>query len=170
MRAADCKKLEEHIVDLIEHSLPSELQKEMQAHLADCPHCERLVRDFSDLWEELGLRVRREPPESLWPSLRLRLEAQWEHPFRSSAFLTGLLGLLRPAALSLAVLLAVLAGFQLGGPRGEYASGLQITELSPELRQEAYASFYLGPFTDIPEGSLADFYLGAETLDEEKSP
>ena len=43
-------------------------------------------------------------------------------------------------------------------------------ELSPELKQEAYAARYFEYFTDIPEDSLADFYLGAETSDEDEKP
>jgi len=77
-------------------------------------------------------------------------------------------GLLRPAAVSLAVLIAVLTGFQLGGLQGRYAPGPQLSELSPELKQGAYAARYFEYFTDIPEDSLADFYLGAETSDEDK--
>jgi hypothetical protein len=111
MRTAACRQIEERLVELIEHSAPSELRKEMQAHLAECPRCERLARDFSELWGELGPRARREPPVSLWPSLARALDTREEHPFRSSAFLKGFLGLLRPAAVSLAVLIAVLAGY-----------------------------------------------------------
>ena len=170
MKTAACRKIEEHLVELIEHSAPSETQKEMQAHLAECPRCERLVQDFFELWGEMGLRARREPPVSLWPSLEKAVRAFEEHPSRSSAFVTGLLGLLRPAAVSLAVLLAVLAGLQLGGLQGSYAPGPQLSEHSPELKQEAFAAHYLKPFTDFTEGSLADFYLGAEPSDEDIQP
>jgi hypothetical protein len=128
------------------------------------------VRDFSLLWEELSTPREKERPVSLWPSLERKLRARRERRFRSGAFITGFLGLLRPAAVSLAVLIAVLAGIQLGRPRGESASGLRLSELSPELKAEAYASLYLEPFSDIPEGSLADFYLGAEAFEEERSP
>ncbi len=170
MRTAACRQIEERLVELIEHSAPSELRKEMQAHLAECPRCEKLARDFSELWRELGPRARREPPVSLWPSLERALDTREEHPFRSSAFFKGFLGLLRPAAVSLAVLIAALTGFQLGGLQGKYAPGPQLSELSPELKQEAYAARYFEYFTDIPEDSLADFYLGAETSDEDEKP
>ena len=170
MRTAACRKIEERLVELIEHPAPSELRKEMQAHLAECPRCERLAQDFSALWGELVPRARKEPLVSLWPSLERALNAREEHPFRSSAFFKGFLGLLRPAAVSLAVLLAVLVGLQLGGLQGSYAPGLQLSELSPELKQEAFAAYYFEPFTDFTEGSLADFYLGAEPSDEDKLP
>ena len=170
MRTAACRQIEERLVELVERSAPSELRKEMQAHLAECPRCERLARDFSELWGELGPRARREPPVSLWPALERALDTREEHPFRSSAFLKGFLGLLRPAAVSLTVLLAALAGFQLGGLQGRYAPGPQLSELSPELKQGAYAARYLEYFTDIPEDSLADFYLGAEPSGEDKQP
>ncbi len=80
------------------------------------------------------------------------------------------LGLLRPAAVGLAVLVTALAGFHLGNPQGEYGALPQLSELSPELREEAYTAHLLEPFRDIPEGSLAEFYLGIESPDEEKKP
>jgi len=83
---------------------------------------------------------------------------------------SGFLGLLRPAAVSLAVILAVLAGFQLGGLQERSSPGEQLSGLTPELKQEAYADRYLKSFTDIPEGSLADFYLGGKPSEEVKNP
>jgi hypothetical protein len=70
----------------------------------------------------------------------------------------------------LAVLLAVLAGIQLGNPRGDLLPAPQRSGLSPELDHEAYAALYFEPFRDIPEGSLAEIYLGDENLNEDIQP
>ncbi len=168
MRADACSKIEENLVEFVEHTASAALRKEMQAHLDACARCERLVKDFSELWGELSPHARQDPPESFRPSLERAARALEDHPFRSGAFVTGFLGLLRPAALSLAVLFAVLAGSQLGGLQERYFPGEQLSELSPELKREAYAASYLEPFADIPEGSLADFYLGNEPPEEDK--
>jgi anti-sigma factor RsiW len=169
MRADECSQIEENLVEFVEQTAPAALRKEMQAHLAACSRCGRLVKDFSELWGELSPQARKDPPASFRPSLERAARALEEHPIRSSAFVSGLLGLLRPAAVSLAVLLAVLAGFQLGGLQERYLPDAQLSGLPPELKQEAYAARYLEPFTDIPEGSLADFYLGNEPSEVDKT-
>jgi len=170
MQTQGCRKLKEHLVGLVEGSLSPDLREEIQDHLSDCPRCTSLVTEFSALWGELGTCARREPPESFWPALEESLQTLEQHPFRSGTLFTGALGLLRPAAVGLALLFAALAGFQLGNPQGKFAPAPQLSKISSVPEQAAYAAFYLEPFTDIPEGSLADFYLGAEPSDEEDTP
>ena len=170
MSTKDCKALEENLVGLIEDTLPAELGEELQAHLTGCPRCERLAGEFSAMWNALGIRAQTDPPLPLWPSVEQRLEARKAHPFLEGAILSRFVELLRPAAASLAGLLAVLAGLQLAGPAGESGSFPRPAELAAELKAEAYTSLYLEPFADIPAGSLADFYLSPESPEEDESP
>jgi hypothetical protein len=170
MKTQSCSKLESCLVELAEGSLTPELQREMNGHLADCPSCLKLFQGFAAVWEELSPRPKREPPASLWPSLERALDANHRFPYRSRPLFAGVRSLLRPAALSLGVLLAAWAGFQLGNPQGIFDPSPRFSELSPGLRKEAYAAFYLEPFTDFPEGSLSKLYLGIESPNEDKKP
>ena len=170
MDSQNCSKLKEFLVELAEDSLSPELKEEMLAHITECPGCEKLFHDFSELWEELSLPAGREPTVSLWPNLERAIGARKRHPLRSGPPVQGFPGLLRPAAVGLAVLLAVLAGFQLGNPRGDYLPASQRSGPSPELNHEAYAALYFEPFRDIPEGSLAEIYLGEKNQNEDIQP
>ena len=168
MKTQSCSKLEGYLVELTEGSLPPELQDEMREHLAGCPACSELFREFSALWGWLSPQARRDPPASLWPSLERALASSQRFPFRSRPSFAGFPGLLRPAAVGLAVLLAALAGFQLGNPQGKVDPPQLFSDLSPDLKKDAYAAFYLEPFTDFPQGSIAELYLGTESPDEDE--
>lgn len=170
MKNPSCGKLEERLVELAEGSLPPDLRRDVQEHLAGCPHCKRLYHNFAELWEVLSPPARKEPPVALWPALEKALETQERHPFRTSAPMMRIFGLLRPAAVGIAVLVTALAGFHLGNPREEYGAFPKLSEPSLELKGVDYAAHLLEPFRDIPEGSLAEFYLGIDPQDEDKKP
>ena len=157
-------------MDLIENKVSAELQKDIQSHLEECLRCKRLIKDFSGLWSELSPQKRREPSISLWPSLETAIKEYEHHPFRSRKIYTGFIGLLRPVAISLVFLIGIFSGFQLGNIPYRSELGSKPGKPTPDISGEIYAARYLEDLADVPLGSTADFYLGAEDSDEGKTP
>lgn len=170
MRKVSCRLIEEHLVDLIENRVSAELQKDIQSHLDECFRCKRLIKEFSELWSELSSHKRQEPSTSLWPVLEKTIKEYEHHPFRSRKIYTGFTGLLRPVAVSLVFLIGIFSGFQLGNIPDRAELGSKSGKSTPDISGEIYAALYLEDLADVPLGSTADFYLGADDSDEGKTP
>jgi hypothetical protein len=170
MRSKPCRLIDEHLVDFIEHKASADLQKNLQSHIEECPRCKQRVTEFSELWSKLSPQFRKEPSFSLWPSLEQAIRECEAHPFRFSEIYRGFVRTLRPAAMSLIIIIGIFFGFQIGNtPDNSELEPLQ-SNLRPGISPEIYFSQYLEDFKDIPLDSTAAFYLGDNKPDEDKTP
>lgn len=170
MKKVSCRLIEEHLLDLIESKAPAELQNDIQSHLVECFRCKQLIKDFSEMWSELSYHKRQVLSTSLWPVLEKTIKEYEQHPFRSRKIFSGLVGLLRPVAISLVFLIGIFSGLQLGNIPDRSELGSKSGKSTPDMSGEIYAARYLEGLADIPLGSTADFYLGADDSDEGKTP
>ena len=170
MRSKSCKLINEHLVDFIEHRASEELQKNLQSHIEECPQCKQRITEFSELWNKIGPLPRKESSLSLWPYLEQAIREYEAHPFRFSEIYRGFIRTLRPAAVSLIIILGIFFGLQIGNiPDNSELESLQ-SNLRPGIFPEIYFSQYLEDFKDIPLDSTAAFYLGDKKPDNDKMP
>jgi hypothetical protein len=156
-----CKKVEESLIDFVEGKVPDILKAEIEEHIQSCEKCDRLVREFTAIWQSISTRESKAPSLSFWPVLVQRIQTDekpkrvWEH------IILGLKHSLRPAALSLLLLLGAFLGYHLGHipeDTGKLISG------------EEYFVEYLEGFQDFPLGSAGDFYLSYSTTEQGELP
>jgi anti-sigma factor RsiW len=69
-----CRELVEVVTDYLEDRLPARDRERLEAHLAECPHCEKYIAQMRETIEALGEL----PPELLDP----RREAELLEAFR----------------------------------------------------------------------------------------
>ena len=111
---------------------------------------EIIVRHFSEIWRNVSTGERRTPSPFFWPELVRRIRSD-EKPqrFREKIIL-GFKRSLRPAFVSLLLLVGAYLGFHLGyvpEDTGKFIHG------------EEYFAEYFEEFDDFPLGSAGDFYL-----------
>jgi ferric-dicitrate binding protein FerR (iron transport regulator) len=153
----ECQKIAASLVEIAERTLPESLRGEVERHLAACPDCGRLVREFTSVWEGLSSPRSGKPSVSVWPALERALDEREKAPSRRVGFFPGLAGWLRPAAAILMIMAGLYLGFHLGG--GPDPQGWD--------PQEMYVGLYLEDFTEVPSDSLAALYLGPERPEKE---
>lgn len=156
----DCQNIVNNLIDIVGNCHPESQKKVILDHLALCPRCQRLVKYFSLGWEELSTAEKLSPSERFWPDLLAKIQAsERPKPFREKIIL-GLRTSLRPAVVSLILLLGIFFGYQLGNrPRVETIQ----SEMS-------YIEHYVQDFQDFPEGSVSDFLMRYEIPIQEEKP
>ena len=170
MRSKLFRLIDKHLLGFIEHQVSAELQKKLLSHLEECPRCKQRITEFSRLWSELGPQSRKEPSLSLWPSIEQAVREYEAHPFRFSEIYRGFVRTLRPAAISLIIIIGIFSGSQIGNvPNNSELDSFQ-GNLGPGISPEIYFSQYLEDFKDIPLDSTAAFYLGDKKPDNDKMP
>lgn len=156
---ADCKKVEENVIDFIERKLPEPQQKIIRKHIEGCPQCYGLVKRFADIWQEFPEQKRSIPSDKFWPELFAKIQA-YENPQPLwDKVITGLRSSLRPAAVSLILLLGVFFGYHLGNMPGHS----NLSEVTPVEQ-------YITEFQDFPIGSVGDFFTTYEIQIQEERP
>ncbi len=156
---ADCRKVEENVIDFVEKKLPESLQGTIQDHLESCPQCNRLVKSFAHLWKEFSAAEKRTPSDKFWPELFAKIQAYEKPQPLWDKVLTGLRSSLRPAAVSLILLLGIFFGYHLGNMPG-YSN---LSEVNPVEQ-------YITEFQDFPIGSVGDFFTTYEIQIQEERP
>ncbi len=79
-----CKEAQELILtDFIDEQLAARQQKQIEAHLKDCPRCREFAAHARKIVAEPFLRAEKiEPPETLWLGIRERLSAERDRTAR----------------------------------------------------------------------------------------
>lgn len=157
----DCRKIAENLIAIVENIIPESQKKEIQDHLAACPRCNRLVKNFTRTWEELSVPEKRGPSEEFWPGLVAKIQAAEEPPLREKIII-GFKDSLRPVAVGLVLLFGILFGYQLGNMRQR--------ETVPSEMLSVYAEQYVEEFLDFPEGSVGDFYTQYKIQNQQEVP
>ena len=147
---AGCKKVEEDLIDFVEGKVSDILEAEIKEHCQSCAEYDRLVREFSAIWQDIPTREGRAPSASFWPVLVQRIQYD-EKPIQLlDRIILGFKRSLRPAAVSLVLLAGAFLGYHLGS----------LPEDTANLGSgEDYFAGYLEEFRDFPLGSAGDFYL-----------
>lgn len=121
----DCEQAQGLLGDHSAGILSGQMESALFAHLKECAVCEREHRRFNRMMEALNRLPRPEPPSTLWPGIRARLDL--ERAVRENA---GMAPPGKPASIGWApALLTAAAGFlvtigllQAGGPRRDAAT------------------------------------------------
>lgn len=167
---ADCRKVEENLIDFVEKKLPESQQKVIQKHLEDCPQCYGLVKRFAHLWQELPEEERFIPSDRFWLELFAKIQAYEKPQPLGDKFFTGFRNSLRPAALSLILLLGVFFGYHLGNmPQGSIKKS-ESDSMDTTQSEMAYVDQYFQDFQDFPDGSVSDFFTKYEIPIQEEKP
>jgi hypothetical protein len=164
----ECQIVEISLIDYLEHRVPDRLREKVEKHLRGCTACADLVQKISLLWREFDQKKRIEPPPTLWTAIQNRLEGVKEKVPVRNKILFGLKRNFRPAAVLLLLLAGIFFGYHLGyvpDASGRISSFESAGDKSPE---EMFVKNYLKDFQDIPDGSMADVYMGAGIKNEEK--
>lgn len=156
---ADCRKVEENVIDFVEKKLPESQQKIIQKHLEDCPQCYGLVKRFADIWQGFPEQKRLIPSDKFWPELFAKIQAYEKPQPLWDKVLTGLRSSLRPAAVSLILLLGIFFGYHLGNMPG-YSNLSEVNAVEQ----------YITEFQDFPIGSVGDFFTTYEIQIQEERP
>lgn len=155
----DCQKVTNNLIDTIENNIPGSKKKAIQDHLESCPQCYGLVKRFSHLWQELPKMEKLIPSDRFWPELFAKIQDYEKPQPLWDKVITGLRNSLRPAAVSLILLLGIFFGYHLGNmPRH--------SNLSEVLPVEQYIT----EFQDFPIGSVGDFLTKYEIQVQEERP
>lgn len=155
----DCKIIEKNLIDIIEKKAPENILKEIQIHLKSCPKCTLLLERFSQIWKGFDQTKRIEPSVSFWPVLHQKIKAYEEHKFHPGEIFFGLKRWLRPAVVTIILLMACFFGYQLGNFSQNYGQIQSLEEAGEVALEELYTTQYLSSFEDFPEGSISDFYI-----------
>ena len=147
---AGCKKVEENLIDFVEGKVSDILKAEIKEHRQSCAECDRLVREFSAIWQDIPTRERRAPSPSFWPVLVQKIQTDEKPMQQWERIIFGFKRSLRPAAVSLFLLAGAYLGYHLGSLPDDTA------KLSSG---EEYFAEYFEEFQDFPLGSAGDFYL-----------
>lgn len=107
-RNLTCSELEERLDDFLEGTLDDSAVAELELHLAGCPACASLVRDFETITRQAAALHPFAPPRDLWPAIQARIESPvvelssrrrvrppvvaW-HRFRPAAIAAGLMAI-----------------------------------------------------------------------------
>lgn len=107
-RNLTCGELEERLDDFLEGTLDDSAVAELELHLAGCPACASLVRDFETITRQAAALHPFAPPRDLWPAIEARIapavvelssrrrvhspNVAW-HRFRSAAIAAGLMAI-----------------------------------------------------------------------------
>jgi len=156
-----CKRVKQNLIDFVERELPDVLKGEIEEHLRSCAKCDRIVREFSLIWQDVSARERRSPSASFWPDLVERIQSD-ENPRQVwEQIILGFKRSLRPVAVTLLLLGGAFFGYQVGyipKDTGKTFSG------------EEYFVEYLETFQDFPLGSAGDFYFQYSTTQQGEIP
>ncbi|MFC2164101.1 zf-HC2 domain-containing protein [Acidobacteriota bacterium] len=156
-----CKKVEERLIDFVEKTLPDIQKAEIKDHIQSCADCDRLVREFYTIWQRISTRERKAPSRSFWPMLIQRIQTDEKPQQFWENIVVGFKRSLRPAVVSLFLLVGAYLGYHLGYvpvDTGKLISG------------EEYFVEYLEEFQDVPLGSAGDFYLSYSTTEQGEIP
>jgi predicted anti-sigma-YlaC factor YlaD len=155
----NCKSVKENLVSFLEDDLPKLQRKEMEDHLKFCPHCSRLLEEFSRVWETWGGEKRLQASPYFWTRLRQRIVDYEEKGNPVWSWLEGLVGWARPA-LGVALLsVCVFLGYSLGNlPRVNDQTTSQTEQRTIALKQ-LFGSYNLSLLDDVPTGSIEAKYL-----------
>jgi len=156
-----CNEVEESLIEFVEGKLPDILKAEILEHIQSCAKCDRIVREFSLIWQDASVRVRRGPSVSFWPNLVEKIQTDEKPRQLWEQIIVGFKRSLQPAAVSLFLLVGALLGYRLGyvpEDTGKLISG------------EEYFVEYLEEFQDFPLGSAGDFYLTYSTTEQGEIP
>lgn len=107
-RNLTCGELEARLDDFLEGTLDDSAVAELELHLAGCPACASLVRDFETITRQAAALQPFAPPRDLWPAIQTRIEppvielssrrrvhtpvVAW-HRFRPAAIAAGLMAI-----------------------------------------------------------------------------
>lgn len=156
----ECQNIADHLIDIVENNIPESQNKAIQEHLTDCPQCRRLIQNFAHVWKELTPAEKMVPSESFWPELVARIKASEKPVPLRERIILGLRHSLRPAAVSLILIICAFFGYRLGDiPRMETAQ----SDIS-------YFEQFAQDFQDFPEGSVSDFYMRYLNQEQEEVP
>ncbi len=149
----DCRLIEEKLVDFIEQQLDDETAEQIRQHIKSCASCRKLVEDFNAIWTSVDVdKIKElEPP----PFFKTRLGARLDDVIdRESAkpFWRKLFPTFQPAAIVVALLLAVFSGYK-------FANVPTVADDSVDESAELLDDYGLDSFEDLPVGSLADIYF-----------
>lgn len=165
--AVDCKIIEKNLIDIIEKRVAERTLKNIQIHLNSCPKCTLLVERFSQIWKGFDQTKRIEPFVSFWPVLHQKIKAYEEHKFHSGEIFFGLKRWLRPAVVTLILLIGCFFGYQMGNVSQYYGQVQSLDETGEVALEELFTAQYLSSFEDFPMGSISDFYMSYEIKQKE---
>ncbi len=166
----DCKKVANNLIDIIENNIPESQKKAIQDHLAICPQCNLLVKRFAHAWEELSTAEKWTPSERFWPALFAKIQAYEKPQPMWDKIFTGFRNSLRPATVSLILLLGIFFGYYLGNmPQGSMNKS-ESDSIDTTRSEMAYVDQYLQDFQDFPDGSVSDFFTKYEIPIQEEKP
>ncbi len=156
-RKKACRLIDRNLVDLAENHLDKETRQEIQEHLERCERCARLFLDFARTWQNISSSEELPLSSAALANLMKKVVEYDEHPSLWPEIVISAGRFFRPAVASLLLLAGVLAGHELGKISRDRAR--------PE---DSFAARLLRSLEDIPPGSVADFYVGWQTLEKEK--
>jgi len=157
----ECKKVEDVLIDYVEGTLPDILRAEIDAHIQSCTKCDRLIREFSPLWQSFSTQEKEAPSRSFWPDLVQRIQTDEKPEKIWSHIALGFKRSLRPVAIALLFLLGAFFGYQLGHvPENDGRA----------ISGKEYFAEYLEAFQDFPLGSAGDFYLMYSVPEQGEAP
>lgn len=104
----DCSNVQDKLFGYAGGTLTASQRQEIEAHLQNCPSCSALAEAFRRLEEAIAREKSLEPP----PFAATRILQRMENRFSTRRKTTA--GILRPALITLAVLVALAAGYVIG--------------------------------------------------------
>jgi hypothetical protein len=152
-----CREVERNLVNIVEKRMDNETLDIIQGHLAACRRCAQLCQRFSRTWQNIALQNERPSSPSFFSNLLKRVVAYDEKQSPSRAVFVSLRRLLRPAVAILLLVAGILAGYEMGN--------ITRKESRPE---DPFIGQLLGSFEDIPEASVADFYVSRQFIKKAK--
>jgi predicted anti-sigma-YlaC factor YlaD len=155
----DCKLLRKHICDLEEGALAPELRERLEHHLKTCPSCREFASAFSAVWHSADTPDTITAGDDFWLRLQPKLN-QIDSKKEATSLLQRFVPILRPAAIGVAALVAIVLGHSFGNiPNTSSQDASGISSLWQEYRLDSFDQF--------PEGSVADLFF--ETSSESSS-
>jgi len=157
---SQCQNVTKHLIDITDGGIPESSKNAILHHIATCPRCDRLVKEFTRIWQDLSKAGKRAPSDNFWPGLLAKIEAlEKPRPLREK-MLAGLRISFRTAAVGLLLSFGVYFGYQLGNTPPVETTRWDISHLEQ----------YIQDFHDFPEGSVSDFYTQFNIQKEQKAP
>jgi predicted anti-sigma-YlaC factor YlaD len=152
-----CREVERNLVNIAENRMDDEILDIVQGHLAACRRCACLCQQFSRTWQNIALQNERPSSPSFFSDLMKRVLAYDEKPSRWKDVIVSLRRFLRPAVAVLLLVAGILAGYEMGN----------VTRKEPRP-EDPFVGQLLGSFEDIPQASVADFYIGRQFIKKAK--
>lgn len=162
----NCGKVKNNLLYWVEGTLPEKKRLELEAHLAGCETCARLVQSFSSIWGSLDELEHLQPSPFFWNKLERKMAQASEKKFFWNSLLEKVDRALIPAMGMAILVLGIVTGNFLGNHLYTKSKFTQAEDLLVVTNGEVSYSYNFEVFDDFPAESFGKVYLDLNSQQE----